>query len=67
LRGQERRHEWAQQAHGKIGDELEAIARMIEAEGAAWPEDVERLRSLAERVRARAALRSGLEDLGPRR
>jgi hypothetical protein len=35
--------------------DLESVAELIEAESAVWPEDVERLRSLARRVRDRAA------------
>jgi hypothetical protein len=37
-----------------MNGEYESIARMIEAEASAWPEDVERLASLAARVRNRA-------------
>ncbi|WP_114951035.1 hypothetical protein [Sphingosinicella terrae] len=36
-----------------VRHELESVALMIEAEVAVWPEDVDRLRSLAARVRGR--------------
>lgn len=36
-------------------EELESIARMLEAEPVIWPEDVERMNSLAARVRQRKA------------
>jgi hypothetical protein len=54
LPGRKSRCGAAQQAAGTVGYELEVIARMIEADGAAWPEEVARLRALAERVRERA-------------
>jgi hypothetical protein len=43
--------------------EIEAIARMIEAEADAtcWPEEADRLRELAQRVRARKAARQPSE------
>ena len=36
-----------------VRHELESVALMIEAEAVVWPEEVDRLRSLAARVRAR--------------
>ena len=39
-------------------DELESIASMLEAEPVIWPEDVERMRTLVERIRRRASLES---------
>jgi hypothetical protein len=46
------------------GQEIEAIARLIEAEAAIWPEDVDRLRSLAQRVRELTRPRFGQSRRG---